>query len=170
MKFKTLKVTEEGHCEKCGRPCPRRRVLVQPLDVDGNPDGDPQAWGVNCAAQVRFGSKSVARQNQIVTEAILEEQNRLYYELTKLARVAAIGRSYDFGGPATAVTCRGGLDGENLANRLYHRTGRRLVGSYFARNADGHVVRVDGSDGVDVEFYASRGFVRVSEPVKEDVA
>jgi hypothetical protein len=144
MKFKVLKVTEEGHCEKCGRPCPRRRVLVQPLD-----GGEPQAWGVNCAAEVKYGKKTAKLQQTILFEAENAERERLYTEKEKLARVAA-----------------GGEGPQNLANRLYHRTGRGLVGSYFATNPEGHVVRVDGRDPRDVEFYASRGFVQVTQAVE----
>jgi hypothetical protein len=73
----------------------------------------------------------------------------------------------DTRGPATVVFCRGGLDSEVLANRLYRRTGREIVGSYFAKGPQGEVVRVDGGDAVDAWFFESRGFVPVSEPVKE---
>lgn len=164
MKFKVLKVTEEGHCEKCGRPCPRRRVLVQPLDAEGNSSGEPQAWGVNCAAQVKYGRKTAKLQAVIIAEADAAERDRLYTEKQKLARVAVVGQSYSFGGPAVECKCA-----ENVANFLYHRTGRNIVGSYFATNGDGHVVRVDGRDRADVEFYAARGFVQITSAVEEAV-
>lgn len=169
MKFKALKITEEGHCEKCGRACPRRRVLIQPIDVDGNPSGEPQAWGVNCAAEARHGSKSRSAQSQIVAEAEREQLVAALNERQKLARVAIEGCGYSIGG-GTPFIC-GGDDRnnspENVANRLYHRTRRPIAGSYFARSEKGSVVRVDGRDPVDVEFFASRGFVQATEPVEE---
>jgi len=170
MKFQVLKVTEEGRCEKCGRPCPRRRVLVQPLDADGNRDGDPQAWGVNCAAQVKYGKKTPKLQQTILFEAEAAERDRLYTEKQKLARVAVVGQSYSFGGPVVECKAAEANGGPlNLANRLYHRTGRNIVGSYFATNGDGHVVRVDGRDRADVEFYAARGFVQAGRVVEEAI-
>lgn len=167
MNYKILGVTEEGRCDRCGTNCPKRRVAVQPVDVDGNPCGDVESWGCNCAALAKYGSKSARNQSAVLAEAEKADRDREYHVRQKLARVAVVGKSYDFGGPATVVFCRGGLDGENLANRLFRRTGRRTVGSYFANGPQGEVVRVDGSDPADVAFFESRGFVRVSEPVKE---
>jgi hypothetical protein len=40
-----------------------------------------------------------------------------------------------------------------------------MIGSYFAENAAGHIVRVDGTDAADVEFYAARGFVQITATV-----
>jgi hypothetical protein len=54
---------------------------------------------------------------------------------------------------------------KSAANRKYAMTGRSLVGSYFASNDQGHIVRVDGKDAADVSFYAERGFVQVTAPV-----
>jgi hypothetical protein len=168
MHYKFLRVTSnEGRCEKCGTVCPKRRVEVLPVDADGNACGEVQLWGVNCAAQARYGSKARKYQERVVVEADTAERERAYQERQKLARVAVVGQSYDFGGPATVVFCRDGLDSEGLANRLYRRTGRSLVGSYFARGPRGEVVRVDGSDAADVAFFAERGYVQVSNPVEE---
>lgn len=167
MNYKILGVTEEGRCDRCGTNCPKRRVAVQPIDVDGNACGDVESWGCNCAAYAKYGSKSARHQSEILSEAQRSDRDREHDERQKLARVAVVGKSYDFGGPATVVFCRGGLDSENLSNRLYRRTGRRIVGSYFARGPHGEVVRVDGGDPADVAFFESRGFVRVSETVKE---
>jgi len=159
MKIQVLKVTEEGHCEKCGRPCPRRRVVVQRLCEGGGPLGEPEAWGVNCVAQAKYGSKSARLQSVVVAEADAAERDRLYNERQKLARVAVVGQSYQSLGVCT--------DAENIANWLYRRTGRGLVGSYFARNVEGHVVRVDGIDPQDVDFYGSRGFVQFTKAIEE---
>ena len=167
MHYKFLRVVaNEGRCERCGTVCPKRRVEVQPVDADGNTCGEVQLWGVNCAAYARYGSKSQRHQSSVVAEANEAERQRAALERQKLARVAVVGRSYDFGGPATVVFCRGGLDSENLANRLYNRTRRQIVGSYFARGPQGEVVRVDGSDAADVQFFADRGYVQCSNPVE----
>ncbi len=162
MQYKVLGVVEEGTCDRCGTNCPKRRVAVEP--VDGGP---VERWGVNCAALAQHGSKSARHQSAVLAEAQKADRDREYHERQKLARVAVVGQYYDFGGPATVVFCRGGLDSEVLANRLYRRTGRGLVGSYFAKGPQSEVVRVDGSDSADVSFYESRGFVPVSDPVKE---
>ena len=162
MNYKTLGVVEEGKCDRCGTNCPKRRVAVQSID-----GGEIERWGVNCAAYAQHGSKSARHQSAVLAEAQKADRDREYHEREKLARVAVVGKSYDSGGPATVVLCRGGLDSESLANRLYRRTGRGIVGSYFARGPQGDVVRVDGSDSKDVSFFESRGFVRISEPVKE---
>jgi hypothetical protein len=57
-----------------------------------------------------------------------------------------------------------GIDCESIkgaANMIYGRTGRPVVGSYFAANESWHIVRVDGTDPADVEFFAS-GFAQVT--------
>jgi len=38
-------------------------------------------------------------------------------------------------------------------------------GSYFAENAAGHIVRVDGTDAKDVQFYADLGFTQTTAAV-----
>lgn len=38
-------------CEKCGKPNLRSTVVLQPLDADGNFDGDPVYYGSTCAAR-----------------------------------------------------------------------------------------------------------------------
>ena len=169
MHYKFLRVVaNEGRCEKCGTVCPKRRVEVQPVDADGNTCGDVQLWGVNCAAFARYGSKSQRHQSSVVAEAVTAEARRVYWEKARLGRVAVAGQSYDFGGPATVVVCGSGSNAcpESLANRLYHRTGRNLIGSYFARGPYGEVVRVDGSDAADVQFFVARGYVQCSNPVE----
>jgi hypothetical protein len=157
MSYKFLRVVaSEGRCEKCGTVCPKRRVEVLPVDADGNACGEVQLWGVNCAALARYGSKSQRHQSSVVAEATEAERQR-----------AAVSRSYDFG--AAVVVCGSGEGNDspgNVANRLYHRTGRSLVGSYFARGPQGEVVRVDGSDAADVQFFVDRGYVQFTNPVE----
>lgn len=38
-------------CEQCGRDELKGTVVLQPLDSDGNPDGDPCYFGTSCAAK-----------------------------------------------------------------------------------------------------------------------
>jgi hypothetical protein len=49
------------------------------------------------------------------------------------------------------------------ANTKYNLTNRQLAYSYFAESPDGKVVRVDGSDKRDSEFFGGRGFHRVGD-------
>ncbi len=167
MPYKFLRVTSnDGRCEKCGTVCPKRRVEVLPVDADGNACGPVQLWGVNCAAFARYGSKSQRHQSSVVAEANETERQRVAWEHQKLSRVAAVSRSYDFG---VVVVCGSGEGNDslgNVANRLYHRTGRSLVGSYFARGPYGEVVRVDGRDAADVQFFVDRGYVQFTNPVE----
>ena len=59
---------------------------------------------------------------------------------------------------------------KNAANKNYHRTGRKIDGSYFSENDKGQIVRVDGKDPKDVAFYEEEGFKQVSQKVgKPDV-
>ena len=59
--FKIAGVTEEGNCEHCGAACPKRRMLVVPVDAEGNAAGPAQSWGVVCAAKVRAGKIRVGK-------------------------------------------------------------------------------------------------------------
>lgn len=160
--FKIMGMAEEGQCEHCGANCPKRRVAVMPVDADGG-HGDVQFWGVICASKVRHrGSKAVRHQSAIVVEAQQADMNRKYLERQKTQRIIdrvpfVIARA--FGPDITLDSAR------NAANVVYRGTNRPIVGSYFAENAAGHIVRVDGTDPVDVRFYADRGFVQVTEPV-----
>lgn len=174
MKFKVLKVTEEGHCEKCGRPCPRRRVLVQPLDAEGNPNAEPQAWGVNCAAEAKYGKKTPKLQQTILFEAENAERERALTEKGWLDRVVKVGepvvlwvpgmgRSFLVEPPTTIE------EAKSLANRKYNSCRASLVGSYFAQRGEVEVVRVDGLRAGQAKFFESQGFVRVSEPVEEAI-
>jgi hypothetical protein len=56
-------------------------------------------------------------------------------------------------------------DSRNDANMRYSRTGRGVEGSYFAENAAGQVVRVDGTDPADVAHWQQAGFRQSSQPV-----
>lgn len=171
MQYKFLRVTSnDGQCERCGTNCPKRRVEVLPVNAHGEGCGPVQLWGVNCAAFARYGSKSRAHQSKVVAEANEAERTAAYVEQSRLARVAVVGQSYSFGGPSPLV-CGSGESShpESVANRLYHRTGLSLVGSYFARGPHGEVVRVSGGNAAEAAFFESRGYVRVSNPVEESL-
>lgn len=50
------------YCEQCGKPNLKSTIVLQPLDEDGNHDGDPVYFGSTCAARalaVRGGSRAV---------------------------------------------------------------------------------------------------------------
>lgn len=47
-------------CERCGKPELKATTVVQPLDAEGNPDGDVLYYGSTCAARA-LGVKGGAR-------------------------------------------------------------------------------------------------------------
>lgn len=51
-RFRYLGVTDECvQCEKCGKADLRTTIMIVPLDVEGNDDGDPVYYGSTCAAR-----------------------------------------------------------------------------------------------------------------------
>jgi hypothetical protein len=161
--FKIMGMAEEGKCEHCGANCPKRRVYVMPVDADGNHDGDVQCWGVICASKVRNnGSKAVRHQSAIIAQAQQADFDREYHARQKARRIVeCVPFFIDLGFGKGRVE----ENAKNAANCLYRMTNRSMIGSYFAENAAGHIVRVDGTDAADVEFYAARGFVQITETV-----
>jgi hypothetical protein len=161
--FKILGMAEEGKCDHCGANCPKRRVYVMPVDADGNHDGDVQCWGVICASKVRHrGSKAVRHQSAIVAEAQRADSDREYHARQKACRVVeCVPYAIDLGFNKFRMED----NPQAAANCLYRMTNRPRIGSYFAENAAGHIVRVDGTDAADVEFYAARGFVQITATV-----
>lgn len=153
--FKILGMAEEGTCERCGTNCPRRRVALQ---RDG---GDVELWGVNCAAAARFGSKAARHQAAIRTAAEAADRQAA-------AEAADRERRYQH---RIAGTVDAGLidNPKAAANQRYRKTGRRFEGSYLAANAAGHVVRIDGTDQLDVELFHGRGFAAITAPMLEAV-
>lgn len=159
--FKIMGVADDGQCEHCGANCPKRRVAVMPVDADGNHSGNVEFWGVICASKVRYGSKSAGNQASIVAAAKQADSDREYHARQRTARIVA-SVPFTFRESGFTVTTDKPKDG---ANRIYRVTGRPIVGSYFAENTEGHVVRVDGTDADDVRFYADRGFVQTTAAV-----
>jgi len=160
--FKIMGMAEEGKCEHCGANCPKRRVAVMPVDADGC-HGDVQCWGVICASKVRnHGSKAVRHQSTIVAEAQRADSDREYHARQKARRIVeCVPYFIDLGFNEFRMED----NAKNAANCLYRMTNRSMIGSYFAENGAGHIVRVDGTDAADVEFYEARGFVQITATV-----
>jgi hypothetical protein len=159
--FKILGMADEGKCECCGANCPKRRVAVRPVDADGC-EHDVQFWGVICASKVRTGSKAVRFQNQIVAEAQRADADREYFTRQKMARIiTALPHIHNLGFGNARIS----NNAKDAANQMYRMTGRNIMGSYFAENAAGHIVRVDGTDAKDVQFYADLGFTQTTAAV-----
>lgn len=61
-------------CELCGRDELKGTIVLQPLDADGNPDGDPCYFGTSCAAKAtRWTQRQVTTR---VKAAVAEERER----------------------------------------------------------------------------------------------
>ncbi len=153
--FKILGMAEEGICEQCGTTCPRRRVAVQ---RDG---GDVQLLGVNCAAAARFGSKAARHQAAIRTAAEAADRQAAAEAADRERRF-----NHRIAGPVDAGWMH---NPAAAANERYRKTGRRFEGSYLAADAAGHVIRIDGTDQLDVELFHGRGFTATTAPIREAV-
>jgi hypothetical protein len=160
MNYKILGMAGEGECEHCGAHCRRRRVAVQSVAADGSV-GDVEQWGVICAGQARYGSRSAANGARIQREAEQADQ------LGRLERLDQERRfQFRTSGPVDAGIAD---NPKAAANDRYRRTGRPFAGSYLAANAAGEIVRVDGNDPADVATYTARGYViPVSRPIAID--
>lgn len=51
------------------------------------------------------------------------------------------------------------------ANQSYQRTNRAMNHSFLAKGPDGRIVRVDGTDAEDLQYFDERGYQRISDPV-----
>ena len=162
--YKVVGASDEGKCDRCGKEGLKRTVAIQAVDVDGLGFSDAvEHWGVCCAAYAKFGSKSYASQSKVVAEANKADMERAYEIETKGKRIASdLVYTYKVMIPfshteSITFDCLKGA-----ANRKYAMTGRKLEGSYFATNEQGHIVRVDGKDAADVSFFAARGFSKIT--------
>ncbi len=151
--YKILGSSDHGECELCGKKGLKRTVAICTVDADGQQTTSEEHWGVCCAALAMFGSKSAKNQNKVQRELERLEQERIQAERSRqMDEKVKLGRISQ--------------DGDrNNANRFYHRSGRSVQGSYFAKNEAGAVVRVDGKDAKDVQFFAGRGFEQFTEAV-----
>lgn len=159
--YKVLGMTGEGECQHCGTHCPRRRVAVQAVDAGGAHVGGVQYWGVVCAGQARYGSRSAANGARIQREAA---------HAAAAARLETIDQErriqHRTAGPVDAGLAN---NPKAAANDRYRRTGRPLAGSYLAADLNGGIVRIDGNDPADVATYAGRGYVlKLSRPMTAD--
>lgn len=162
--FKVLGASDEGKCDRCGKEGLKRTVAVQAVDADGlGFSSEVEHWGVCCAAYAKFGSKSYASQNKVVAEASRADMERAYTIETKMARIASsLVYTYRVMFPVSHTETITFDCLRAAANRKYGLTARPRIGSYFATNEQGHIVRVDGTDSADVAFYAERGFVQTT--------
>lgn len=166
MNYKVIGSSDEGMCDRCGKEGLKRTVAVVACDADGAELAGEEHWGVCCAAYAKFGSKSYASQNKIVAEAMKADAAREYDVDTRVARIATgLIHTYREMFPVSHTETITFDCLKAAANYKYRLTGRGLAGSYFASNTEGHIVRVDGSDAVDVAFYSERGFKQVTTAV-----
>ncbi|GGX40880.1 hypothetical protein [Streptomyces noursei] len=76
-------------CEQCGRDELRGTVVLQPLDAEGNPDGDACYFGTSCAAKAAGWTqrevtariktaKNEERERQAAERAAIREAQRAF--------------------------------------------------------------------------------------------
>lgn len=187
-RFKVLGMTDcAGHCELCGTYCPARRVVVQIIDTDGAASGEPQYWGVVCAAEARSGRRDSAIARQLRAEA---EEAGAYAgpattrrrpampharrqtrreAIAAAAALAAEDRIVWFRTASPVPAAIAGEPGDTFdhvaaADYRYRHAGRRPEGSYLVANDAGDLARVDGNDAADVARFAARAYSRRLEP------
>jgi hypothetical protein len=161
---KVLGASDEGKCDRCGKQGLKRTVAIQPVDADGLGFSDAvEHWGVCCAAYAKYGSKGSKAMARIEADATKADNDRAYEIETKSKRIASdLTYTYKVMFPVShteniTFDCL-----KSAANRKYAMTGRSLSGSYFATNDKGHIVRVDGKDSADVNFFLSLGFTQIT--------
>ena len=176
--FKILGMTDAaGRCELCGTFCPRRRVAVQLVDVDGAANGDPQYWGVVCAAEARHGRRDSTLARQLRDEA--EEAGAyagpatasrrgpagpLRRQTRRAARLAADAAAADariiWTRTASPVPPQYQADsGIDAAAYRYRLTGRRIgPAAVFMADAADRLAVVDTTDPADAARFERAGF------------
>lgn len=176
-RFKILGMTDSaGHCELCGTFCPRRRVAVQLVDVDGAANGEPQYWGVVCAAEARHGRRDSTLARQLRAEAeeageyagpaaghrrgprpTVRRQSRR--EAARLADLAATDARIVWARTAAEVPPQyRTATGVDAAGYRYRLTGRRAEAGVFMVDAADRLAVVDTSDAADVARFERHGF------------
>lgn len=149
--LKVLGITDDRtDCDCCGKVNLKCTVALE------RESGELVYFGRHCAALAVHGSKSARNVSRIESAALQAMQEAEHNRKSKLARIA----------DDRPVTCIvdgkampiGFTDPKCKANYLYNRTQRPLPGSYFATRGD-QIVRVDGNDQIDVQFYATEGFM-----------
>jgi len=165
--YQVLGASDEGKCDRCGKEGLKRTVAIQAVDADGLGFSEAvEHWGVCCAAYAKFGSKGSKAMARIEAEATKADNDRAYEIETKGKRIASdLVYTYKVMFPVSHTESITFDCLKSAANRKYAITGRSLVGSYFASNDQGHIVRVDGKDAADVVFYSERGFSQITTTV-----
>ena len=160
--YKILGMAEEGHCEHCGANCPKRRVAIVAVDCDGNPSAEPVMVGCICAAELT-GNRSRSAANRIRQQAeFADQQAKLHRDdLERQFAFRVAGKWHPDVDPSSR-------EPRDAANARYRVTRRPIVGSYFAADDAGRIVRVDGTSKQDVEMFAGRGFRQITGAVTEN--
>jgi len=92
--YRVLGTTDDvTTCEACGRPELKGTLVLQPLDADGNDDGEPCYYGSSCGAKL---AKSTTR--EINAEA--RKADREAAAAKKAAQEEARHREWEAGRPA----------------------------------------------------------------------
>lgn len=170
--FKPVAKTDNGICERCGTLCPKQTVLMASCDAEGNIDGCVTAhWGVCCAAQYCFGTKTERNRKRVLALVEEYEQEKRYQEEAWTARIATGTVQVWWEWKSTGSGYRYKTDPVNIdhgsvmahANALFARTGRPLFGTFAMAHADGRIVKTTGEAG-EVAYYTAAGFVQCTVP------
>lgn len=98
LNFRVLGTTNDvTTCEKCGRVELKGTLVLQPLDADGNPDGDPCYFGSDCGAKmaktttrlINAAAKKADRAAAAAKKAAEEEARAIAWEDGRSARIEA---------------------------------------------------------------------------------
>lgn len=155
--YKVKGITDERtDCDCCGKTNLKCTVALISLDADGNESGDVVYFGRQCAAMACLGSKSARNVRQIEIQAYAAERNLRLLTEAKMKRITDDSEETEY------------MQVGSVANMKYHRTGRKLIGSYFAVNGS-KIVRVDGKCPIDTKFYSDRGFVQSTATIEQDL-
>jgi hypothetical protein len=96
--YRVLGTTDEvTTCEACGRPELKGTVVLQPLDADGNDDGEPCYYGSSCGAklaksttrEINAQARKADREAAAAAKAAEEEARRREWEAGRPARIEA---------------------------------------------------------------------------------
>jgi hypothetical protein len=96
--FRVLGTTNDvTTCEKCNRVELKGTVVLQPLDPDGNPDGEPSYFGSSCGAMlaktttrlINAAAKKADREAAAAKKAAEEEARRVAWEDGRPGRITA---------------------------------------------------------------------------------
>jgi hypothetical protein len=109
---------------------------------------------------IQLPDKRIAHPTELYPDITQSEVNRRITEMEAEQRRGAAAEKDLAARRANRIS-----DSRNDANMRYSRTGRGVEGSYFAENAEGKVVRVDGKDAADVAYWSQAGFRPSSQPV-----